>query len=149
MAALRDTLRTTLEGDSTLMAILTGGVWDASELDRQGLSLADVAKQADGVRIKPCALIRFRGANPTVQSDFIPGIEHRFFDVLGYADAGYAIVDSALRRIKVLFDLKYFTSDNEGLTYVRWAGDLGEFVDDQLGGAAADRSRYQVILIRK
>lgn len=149
MASLRDTIRLALEGDATLTAILTGGVYDASELDREGLSLSDVSKQADGVRIKPTAVLRWRGSNPTDQSDFIPGVESRFMEVWVYADQGYATIDSAIRRIKTLLDLHYFTSDNEGLTYLRWAGDIGEIEAPELGNATADRSRYQIILVRK
>lgn len=149
MASLRDTLRLALQADATLTAILTGGIWDAATLDREGLSLADVAKDTNGVRIKPAAVLRFRGSNPTDQSDTIVGAESRFFEVWVYADSGYATIDSAIRRIKALFDLHYFTSDNEGLTYLRWAGDIGEIEAPELGNATADRSRYQIILVRK
>lgn len=149
MASLRDTIRLALEGDSAYMLISTGGVVDMSETDREGLSLSDVPKQADGVRIKTISALRFRGSNPTDQSDTIIGIEHRFFNLWVYSDQGYTDIDNALRRAKALFDLKYFTADNEGIVYLRWAGDLSDFNEDALGGAAAGSSRYQIILVRK
>ncbi len=95
MASLQDTIRLALEGDATLTAILTGGIFDASELDREGLSLGDV--QDTNNKVKPCAVLRWRGSNPTGPTDRL-NAEARFLEVYLYEDMGTVNIEAARRR---------------------------------------------------
>ncbi len=148
MATLKDAVRTTLEGDATLSAILTGGVYDASEVERDGVTADNVQRDANG-RVKPFAVLRWRGSAP----DFVLGTheaERRYLEVWLYEDTGYTNIDAAERRIKTLLHRKTFAdTDNEGLAWARWVHDLGESSADELGGASASMSRYEIVLTRK
>ncbi len=146
MASLQDTIRLALEGDATLTAILTGGIFDASELDREGLSLGDV--QDTNNKVKPCAVLRWRGSNPTGPTDRL-NAEARFLEVYLYEDMGTVNIEAARRRIKQLLHRQSFLATNFGLVWLRWAGDQGEFSADELGGASADMARFEVTLTRK
>jgi hypothetical protein len=145
MATLQAVIKGALTGDVTLMATLTGGIFDASVLDREGLDLATV-QDANG-RLKPCGVLRWRGSNP-IDPAVLPA-EQRFLEVWLYEDQGTANIETAKRLIKALLHYKLFQADNCGLAWLEWAGDLGETTADELGGASADRSRFAVTLTRK
>jgi hypothetical protein len=104
------------------------------------------AQDANG-RIKPCAVLRWRGSNPT-GPDILPA-ELKFLEVWFYEDQGYSNVEEAKRLVKGLLHRKLFRADYYGLISFEWAGDLGELTADELGGASADRTRYAITLTRK
>lgn len=148
MATLRDLTRTTIENDSGAggaATLLTGGVWDASELDREGIDLNDVT-DPNG-RIKPFLVIRWRTTIP-FGPEVLPA-ESRFVEFYIYQHLGQATIDSVIARLKVLFHRKFFTATGFGLVHFLWAGDLGEQSDDQMAMAAMNRSRYQINDLRK
>jgi hypothetical protein len=147
MASLQDTIRLGLEADGSLTTILTGGIFDASELDREGLSLGDV-QDPTTKKVKPCAVLRWRGSSPTGPTDRL-NAEARFLEVYLYEDMGTVNVEAAKRRLKQLLHRQSFLAANFGLVWLRWAGDFGEFSADELGGASADMARFEVTLTRK
>lgn len=147
MATLQDTVRLYLEGQISLTMILTGGIFDASEMDREGMDLETV-RDATTKRLKPWAELRWRGSNPTGPTDRL-NAETRFLEVWLYEDMGYANIEAAKRIVKQLLHRKVFAADNYGLVWLRWAGDLGEFVADEMGGASGDRCRFELTLTRK
>lgn len=146
MSALSEAVRTLLEADGTLTGILTGGIFDASELDRQGLTLFDAARDSVG-RLQPVAVLRWR-TSTVYGPDNFDG-ERRFLHIYMYENAGTASIDQAKRRLKELLHRKQVSANGFGVGWINWVSDQGEFVDTQLGGASADMSRYEVIYTRR
>lgn len=145
------TLKAYLMADATLTAILTGGVFVWDDLGREGLTPSNIQREADGVRIKPTAVIRMRGSQPQADAPVSdPPAEGQFFDVWFYGESD-AVVSQAARRCKVLLNRRVVGVTNEprGLNYVMWVDDTGEFTADELEGAPANRSRYSVVFTRR
>lgn len=145
MPTIQAALRQTLEAHSPLTALLTGGIFDAAELGRQGLR-PDTPNLYDGQVLKPCAVIRWRGA-----AEFRPhyAAEKRFFEIYFYEDDGHATIEDALRLTKKLLHRAQLEADNGGLWWVNWVSDSGEFTASEMGGASAIFSRYEVIYLRE
>lgn len=149
MATLSTTIRQTLEADATLTAILTGGIFDAAELDKNGLN-ASISGLYTNEQLNPCLVIRWRGAipyGPHYTAD--RRSERQFFELYFYEENGNANIDAAIRRCKLLLDRTQRTADNVGLCWVNWVNDMGEGVADELGGASMNFSRYEVMYTRR
>ena len=145
MAIIHAALRETLEGNSELTTVLTGGIFDADNLDRTGLR-PDTPTLYSGHLLKPCAVIRWRGA-----TQFRPhyAAEKRNFEIYFYQDSGNTTVEEALRLTKKLLHRAQLEADNGGLWWVNWVSDSGEFKASEMGGASAIFSRYEVIYLRE
>lgn len=143
MASLPTVIRTTLEGTASLTALLTGGIYDAGELGRLGLT-PDTAGLYTGDILNPCAVIRWRGTSP-FGPHFSPQSQRQFFEVYLYQDDGYATIDSALLIVKQTLHRTQYTADNKRLCWVNWAQDSGELMADELGFAALKTARFEVI----
>jgi hypothetical protein len=150
MADLKTVFREQLETDATLTALLTGGVWDASELPVEGLaagSLPSGVLESDGIRVKPFAAITWRAATP-FGADVL-GAERQTVEVYVYQQVGYDVIDAVLRRLKGrLHDQPLGASDHEALAWCLWAGDLGEMVAVELGQISMNRSRFEIRKMR-
>ncbi|MEQ8673300.1 MAG: hypothetical protein RIC84_08795 [Aggregatilineales bacterium] len=145
MATIRTALLAKLEGDATLTGILTGGVWDASEVDRRGVTPREAVYEADGVRLKPLAVVRWRSA---VSTEIVQISERRFFEIYFYEDYGYVKIETAKRRVKALLHRELLPVAGEGTYFTVWVDDLGERVmeeEDVFGGASMDMSRFYII----
>lgn len=150
MPSLRETVRTTLTGDVTLSGILTGGIYDADQLDRGGIDKSAI--RDTNLRLKPFVVLRWRASNP--YGPLPVNAEQRFFEVWFYEDGGTESIEQAKARIKTLLHRKYFNNvDSTGLVYTEWAGDLGEVppgeAGKEFGNSSADRSRFMVIFTRQ
>lgn len=143
---MREAVKAALEADSALNAILTGGIFDAGELDRVGLTPSTPGLYDNQGQLKSCAVIRWRTSD---LKEIVANSERRFFEVWLFEDRGWEDIENAKRRIKALLHRKQVVSANEGLCFMNWAGDLGEFVDDEMGGASADRLRFTIDYTRK
>ncbi len=139
MADVREALRAFLAADATLAGLLTGGVFDADVLGADG-ALPSVVFDSAG-RLKPCAVIRWRGAVPGSILEFT---ERSTCEIYFYTQYGYSTIWAAQRRCKTLINRKMPLSVNEftGLNYFEWIDNFGEYSADEYQGAAADRSRY-------
>lgn len=147
MATLEAATKTLLTGDATLMAILTGGLHDAADMDRDGWTLDNVERTPTG-RIKPFGVVRWGSDNPFGPlGNYVAG--RRFLNLWLYEDTGLDNIRAAKRRAKTLLHRQYFSTDNEGLVRLKWAGNLGEGVADELGGASCERIRFEVIYTDK
>lgn len=142
--SIRTDIRETLEADATLTGILTGGIYDASELPIDGLTASAVPSAYTGVRLNPCAVLRFRNETETE----ITGHSRRwFFEIYFYQNVGQDQIDLAKARCRVLLHrAKQFTTDGENgqVYYVTWVENSGDLVADELNGAAMAFSRYYV-----
>lgn len=147
MASQTDALRALLEADGTLVAILTGGIHDASELDRTGKTVANASYDTDGVTLLPTAVIRWRGGIQQTNSHFTA--ERRTFELYFYADTGFAAIDAAKRRCKDVLHRKRITSDNEGVNWINYVADIIEEDFSLDMNAPMAVSRYELIYTRK
>jgi hypothetical protein len=139
--SIREHLReTTLEGDTTLIAILTGGIYDASELPADGLTPTAAPSAFNGVRVKPCAVIRWRN---TTGTELIGSSKRRFFEIYFYQVAGQDQIEAAMVRCRALLDrAKAFTDEDDQVYYTTWVEDMGDLIAEELDGAAMGFSRY-------
>jgi len=145
MSTLRETITAELSGDATLSALLPGGIFDSGELPRDGLTLDNAPLDGNNI-LQPCAVVRLRAANPVTPAPH--SAERRYGEVYVYHINDYTVIDDAVRRVKNLLHRKYYgDTDNEGLAFLTWAGDLGEMYDEGLF-AKFDRPRFQIKLTR-
>lgn len=146
MATIQAAVRTLIESESQIINLLTGGVFDAAELGRVGLSPNTPGLYDAASRLKPAAVIRWRGA-----AQYGPHFagERRFFEIYIYEDDGNAIIEEVKRLLKNLLHRRMVTADGGGLWWINWISDFGEmFRETELGGAAADFCRFEVIYTR-
>jgi len=152
MATLKAAALALLTGDTALGIKFTGGFFDADGLPNDGLTLDTIAKEANGVTIKPTGVLRWREANPVAGPNYAV---RRFVEIYLYDDVshGRENIDYGKRRIWELLHKKYLSgTSNEGFAYFVWVGDLGEVPNndrDDVLMANMGRSRYQVDMTRK
>lgn len=143
MASIGTVIRQALEGSAPLTAVLTGGIFDASELGRQGL-LPSTTGLYSGQVLNPCAIIRWGDTN-TFGPHYAPQSERAFFEVYVYEDDGYASIDTAIRLIKQTLHRTAYTADNQRLNWVNWIHNSSELDAPELGGAAMKFARFELI----
>lgn len=146
MATLRAAIKTLLEADATLMAILTGGIHDRTEISPK---LTPDAYDDRG-DLKPCAVLRMSSATPKGTFD---NAADQYFQLYFYQKKGdYDEIDAAMARAWTLLST---TEDNlvevaitTGYVYeIRHANDFLDSWDDPLDCPMAF-SRYHVVLLR-
>ena len=140
MATLRENLKAFLNADTSLIALLTGGVLDTTELPEGASSINDVPN--DGLKIIPFAMLRWRSTSEKE----IPGVtERRSVEIYLYQHRGYATIERAKRRIKTVLNRKQLPSDDADIAMFHWGGhDLDEFPANELGGTSACMTRFFV-----
>ena len=140
MATLRETLKTFLNADTLLAALLTGGVLDSSDLPEGASSIRDVPHE--GAKIKPFAMLRWRG---TTNKEVMGLTERRTVEIYLYQHRGFTTIERAKRRIKTILHRTQLPAADASIAMFHWSGlDTGEFPANELGGASADMSRYYV-----
>lgn len=136
---------TRMEADTTLMAILTGGVYTAGALGRLGINRTDTPAAFDGNGyLLPCALVRERPLVPDLQvNDFLEQIASatQVVEIYVYQDTGYGSIDSALARLFTLFFGYNFTRTFP----LEWIGTLNRERDQgALDGKSMARMEWLV-----
>lgn len=106
MASRENLFATRMEADATLMAILTGGVYEAGEVGVEGISRENTPGAFSDGYLRPAALVRQR----TLAPDFIVYDEieqdtsvRQVVEIWLYEDSGYTNLDLASARLFVLF----------------------------------------------
>ena len=90
--SISDDIKTAMEADAALMAVLTGGVHnDVEEISRQG---TPTAFDAD-MEIKPCALIKFNTEIPFSAAKIANAVQTPL-TIYFYERSGYANIESAM-----------------------------------------------------
>lgn len=133
---LRETVQTALQADTTLMALLTGGVHAAIEISRQDTPTAFDAN----AELKPCALVRIPTDTPTGPYDTST---RTAVEIYFYQRAGYSTIDAALARVFALL--------NRVKLMGTWEIRHGDDVTDQEDAALAcslHMSRYYATRLR-
>jgi len=142
MATLRAAVKTFLEADATLTGYCTGGIWDASELDRKGLTAQTPGVMDAKGRLKPVLLIRWKTATG---KEIAAYSERRFVEFYIYDDLAAAAIELVKARLKALLENKKFSAADFGLCKFRWASDLGETLTEIFGSDhPCDMSTYFV-----
>jgi hypothetical protein len=131
---VRDTVKALLEADTTLMAILTGGVYAGGEISRQGMP---DAFDSNG-EILPCALVRVETETPYGPYD---DSSRQYLVVMFYERSGYANIDAALARV---YELLHKTRlGATGVWEVVHADDVRD-QEDQALACSLSYSRYVI-----
>lgn len=136
--SVRSALAALLAADSTLLAILTGGIHTATEISRQA---TPDAFDSNG-EVLPCALL-------SVEADDAAGPLHyssrMFVAIRFYERDGYTAIDAALARVYALLHRQRVSG--EGVFEIRHTGDVRDQRDAALD-CAMGMSRYQVVWYR-
>lgn len=143
--SLQTTLRQTLEDDATLAGLLTGGVFDASELPDDGLTPGMTGSPwgSDGV-LQPCAVIRWRGQNP-FGPHWETGSERIFVEVYLYGMR--TSIDSAADRLNVLLNAAILSADSRNVR-IKKAGGALEVPTPELGNVNGRMCRFQAVRVQ-
>lgn len=147
MSGLRAAFKDFLADDTTLSALLTGGIFDAQDFDQEGLSMDNVPRDTDGVTILPNLVIRWQAS--TLFSSYKIGAEAQTVELYFYDHLGYDTIEAALSRGKVLLHDIYMEADDRGLAHIRWAFHSRQSTADELGNAPMMFSRYLINQTRK
>lgn len=131
---MRETVRALLAGDGTLSAVLTGGVYGGTEINRQE---TPAAFDANG-EILPCALVKIESEQPVGPFNTS---SRQFIVVYFYQRNGRVTIDTALARVFVLLNRIKLTA---GVWQVKHANDVTD-VEDQALGCSMAFSRYEII----
>lgn len=147
MATMQTAIKTLLEDDATLAALLTGGIYFGEDLDANGWSYDDLPKESNGVRIKPVGVLRFKSLNAYGPRGV--KAERGSVEVYCYAGWGYEVIDSAISRIKVLLDRHFeWGTDNRNLAHFVFTYVSAEEHDDEFGGLPMQFVRFQLTQTR-
>jgi hypothetical protein len=152
MTSLKATILATLNADTALVTVFTGGFFDADSLPNDGLTMTTILKETDGVTIKPTGVLRWREANPVAGPNYAV---RRYLEVYLYDDVshGRENIDYGKSRLWQLLHQTYISgTDNEGFAYLVWVGDMGEAPKNERDDALManmGRSRYQIDMTRK
>lgn len=143
---LRATIRTLLENDTALAALLTGGVFDDSELPRDGGGVDYAPRDATGVRITPFAVIAWQQSTP-FDSRHVRA-ERQTLEVYLYQDSAFDTIESASDRIKSLLHNYETKSDDRALVTVQYAYQSGKQYAEELNQSPMIFQRYEVSYVR-
>ena len=130
------TILATLQGDATLASVLTGGLYDGTEVN-------DISRQAtpaaydDYSELKPCAIVKPETQAPAGPH---PDSSRLFVTLWFYQQSGSAAIDAG--RVRAYHLLHRATlAGSDGLWDVRHANDLLG-IEMQALGVPAIMSRY-------
>ena len=127
-----------LQADAPLMALLSGGVYSTAQIT-PGMEAPHPFDEVG--RMRPSALVR----SETTAIAGPQGIYDRAFVVVFFYDhAGYATIDEAAERARVVLHRRYI---GDGSYEVRHVDDVSDQYDDAIL-AYMHRSRYQVARYR-
>lgn len=147
MATLRNATRTLLENDAALKLLLTGGIMDASELPLDGGGSSSVPLDTNGVTAKPFAVLRWGDENET--SYAVLEAEDQALEVYVFGAIGYAVIDSAISRIKRLLNRQILYPDDREMASFHYVYASREMAADEFGGLPARFMRFIITHIRK
>lgn len=139
MATLRAAVKSVLEGDVTLAAILTGGVYSRAGISR---TLTPDAFDSKGA-IKPCAVVTEEATNRIGHRE--DKMEMVSLVVWLYEDegSGYTLIDTAKMRVRALLHDQTVTTSDGYVHHIVHVYSLGDSFDDVLS-AEMTHERFTV-----
>lgn len=143
MATLRSAVKALLAADTTLLATLTGGVYDRRGISRTG---TPAAYDTTSGLIKPCAVVTVSSDSRIGPAEM--GTEEDYLIVYVYEADGnhYAAIDVAKDRIKTLLDRQTVTVTSGKVLEIRYADGIGDSFDEVLN---AEMSTIRFLAWRK
>lgn len=139
---MRQAIYNTLTADSTLMAILTGGLhYDVAEINRQSTPAAFDANK----EIQPCALLKFTTNSPDGPFDDSAQL---FFSLYFYQRAGVNQIEAALDRVYALLHQQKVTPGSGACWLILHTNDVLDQEDTALRCSLA-MSRYMAVINRR
>lgn len=94
---MRDTVKTLLEGNAPIMALLTGGVYAAKEISRSD-EVTAAAFDANG-ELQPCVLVKLPGEETQEPADILGA---QALDLYFYERNSYTAIDAALPLVRAI-----------------------------------------------
>lgn len=137
----------TLQDDPTLSALLYGGIYDAQDFGREGLSMDNVPRIVeDSPLIAPFAVIRWTTSTELLRTI---GAATQTVEVYVYDDQGYRTIDRAISRIIVLLNDVYLETSDRAFVHVRHSGYVStQMAADELAYAPFQFTRFLVNQVR-
>lgn len=138
-----------LRADSTLMGLLTGGIYEASALGDAGITDPTTTPGAySGGLLKPSAIVRQRMLVPFGSlrdlAEQVSGAS-QVVEVYVYQRGGTDTIESALGRIYALLQGHVF----DGAYPAMWSNEIGPMSAPELSGdVRMARTEYQIISVR-
>lgn len=144
--SLSTDIKAVLEGNSQLLTILTGGIYDYDETGRTGISKTNTPAAFTGPILNPCAMVKVRSTVP--QGDIADSPAQklsvvRVVEIYLYQENGYVNIENAQNAIFTLLHEKRFSWG-----YMRWANTLEGRSAEELNGARLIRADYQIDTIK-
>ena len=140
MATLREAVVNLLLADSTLSALLTGGVFNAEDFSFDGGGADEIPRAANGVHILPFAIVRFQDS--TTVFPLKARAELQSVEVYVYDNVGFTTIDTAIARIKTLLNFTDVTADDRSLAYLHEPFTSKELDAPELAGVACKFVRF-------
>ena len=149
MTTLQEATLALFTGDAAMVALATGGIYDAETLGRTELTLDDI-RVSGSPTINPALFVRWSTEAPF--SAVILKARSVFVELYCYQDGGYDITRQMRNRAYELMHQQNVIFDEPSSDYLYayvWAGDLTGKDDDSLQGASMERSRFEGHLIKE
>lgn len=151
MTTIQEAIRLALADDPAFVALASGGVFDGETVGRRGMTRALLTTD-DVVKIKPGVYLTWVTNDPMGQAQKTIGAINLFFDLYCYQDSGYLITSAMRKRAYEILNytpVEFDVPADEIMRDIIWAGDVIGQHDDDMGGAAMERSSYQVVISPK
>src|SRR4030042_7040958 len=140
---MRSAIYALRSGDWTLMATLTGGLYEVVEVGEISRQTTPEAFDEAG-EIRPCALLRFASITPTGPYTHSARLS---FDLYFYERAGHEHLDAARERAYALLHRQAVTPTAGACWEIHHTDDVPDGRDTALGCSLAI-SRYEAIVRR-
>jgi hypothetical protein len=145
--SVSNVVKAILEADTSLNAILTGGIYDFEETDRRGITFQNTPAAFNGPLINPCAIIHARRELPLSsikdEAAQVTAVSQAI-EIWIYQEAGYDAIELAMQRIYTLLQDKNFT----GLGRMQYAGTRGEGQAEEINGVSSNKIDFQLIGVK-
>ncbi len=137
---LSETIRDLLAADTTLSALLVGGLYSFEQTGRNGLSRATTPGAFNGF-LQPCAVIKAGDVRAvTAIRDSEAGVRQTVAVFL-YDDSAYGSILTARDRVLALLDRQWI----DGAGFVQRVGGADDGRDPKLNNAALIRLDFEVV----
>lgn len=145
MTSTREAITAVLSEDATLLATLTGGVFNSDDFEMHEGAGADIPRDSTGF-VKPFAILRFREA--VAVGPVSINAKTQTLEIYVYQDAGYDKIQTAFNRIYTLLQDQYITSDDRSLVHLWNIFEGGETLAEEFGDLPVQLIRFSVVQVR-
>lgn len=140
----REAFKTLLREDTQLAALLPGGVFDRDDREGDFGGASQIPRDSNGVQ--QFAVIHWAASNGFSAPSL--GAERQSCEVYLYARKGFAGIERAAGRIKVLTHRVYLKADDRAISFMEFTYKSPEFLDESMGNLASQFVRITHYFIR-